>query len=97
LEVGQKYAHSVGQKKPNLWGLYDMHGNVCEWCSDWYDEDYYSNSPSVDPNGPSSGASRSLRGGSWYGAGDYLRCSVRCLADPVVRGSLVGFRVVLSQ
>ncbi len=92
-KVGQDYAHPVGQKKPNPWGLYDMHGNVFEWCSDYYDENYYTNSPSVDPNGPSSGISRSVRGGSWDNGESYLRCSYR--SDyPVSRGLLVGFRVV---
>ncbi|MGB2863604.1 MAG: SUMF1/EgtB/PvdO family nonheme iron enzyme [Sedimentisphaerales bacterium] len=92
-KVGQDYAHPVGQKIPNLWGLYDMHGNVFEWCSDYYDEKYYSNSPSVDPNGPPSGISRSLRGGSWDNGGSHLRSSYR--SDyPVSRGLLVGFRVV---
>ncbi|MFH1716844.1 MAG: SUMF1/EgtB/PvdO family nonheme iron enzyme [Planctomycetota bacterium] len=92
-KVGQDYAHPVGQKKPNPWGIYDMHGNVFEWCSDYYDEKYYSNSPSVDPNGPSSGISHSLRGGSWDNGQSYLRCSYR--SDyPVSHGLLVGFRVV---
>jgi formylglycine-generating enzyme required for sulfatase activity len=95
-EARQDYAHPVGQKKSNPWGMYDMHGNVFEWCSDYYDEKYYSNSPSVDPNGPSSGASRSLRGGSWDNGASRLRCSYR--SDyPVSRGLLVGFRVVRSQ
>ena len=67
-EVDQEYAHSVGQKKSNLWALYDMHGNVTEWCNDWYDNGYYSNSPSVDPPGPPSGTYRSLRGGTWLNA-----------------------------
>jgi len=92
-KMGQDYAHPVGQKIPNLWGLYDMHGNVFEWCSDYYDQKYYSNSPSVDPNGPSSGISRSLRGGSWDNGQSYLRCSYRS-AYRVSRGLLVGFRVV---
>ena len=92
-QVGQDYAHPVGRKKPNPWRIYDMHGNVFEWCSDYYDEEYYSNSPSVDPNGPSSGVSHSLRGGSWDNGADYLRCSYRS-GYPVKRGLLVGFRVV---
>jgi tetratricopeptide (TPR) repeat protein len=92
-EVRQDYAHLVGQKKPNSWGLYDMHGNVFEWCSDYYDEKYYANSPSVDPNGPPSGISHSLRGGAWDYSESYLRCAYR--SDYAVsRGLLVGFRVL---
>jgi formylglycine-generating enzyme required for sulfatase activity len=92
-KVGKDYAHQAGQKKPNLWDLYDMHGNVFEWCSDYYDEEYYSKSPSVDPKGPPSGTSHSLRGGSWDNSGNYLRSSYR--SDyPVSSGLLVGFRVV---
>jgi formylglycine-generating enzyme required for sulfatase activity len=89
----QDYAHLVGQKKPNPWGLYDLHGNVLEWCSDYYDEKYYANSPSVDPTGPPSGISHSVRGGAWDHGQSYLRSAYR--SDyPVSRGLLVGFRVV---
>ena len=92
-KVGQDYAHPVGLKKPNPWGICDMHGNVFEWCSDFYDQRYYSNSPSVDPGGSSSGISHSLRGGSWDDAASRLRCSYRS-GYRVSRGLLVGFRVV---
>jgi len=92
-KVGQDYAHPAGQKNPNPWGLYDMHGNVFEWCSDYYDEKYYLNSPSVDPKGPPTGISHSVRGGSWDNNGNYQRSSYR--SDyPVNSGLLVGFRVV---
>ncbi|MHC4169692.1 MAG: formylglycine-generating enzyme family protein [Planctomycetota bacterium] len=91
------HLRAVGQKKANPWGLYDMHGNVDEWCSDWYDEKYYSNSPSVDPQGPSSGEFRSLRGGTWHYSEGGLRCSYRYRDNPGVRDTYVGFRVVRSQ
>lgn len=92
-----KWSHPVGQKKPNPWGLYDMHGNVWELCSDWYDKDYYSNSPIVDPKGPSSGTARSIRGGSYQDSGSTLRCSSRGARPPIRGIFFVGFRVVRSQ
>ena len=57
--------HPVGEKKPNAWGLYDMHGNVYQWCSDWFSQDYYKQSPPSDPTGPPAGSLRVLRGGIW--------------------------------
>jgi formylglycine-generating enzyme required for sulfatase activity len=60
--VSEQYAHQVGLKKPNAFGLYDMHGNVYEWCHDYYEEDYYKQSPEKDPTGPVSGSFRVLRG-----------------------------------
>jgi formylglycine-generating enzyme required for sulfatase activity len=89
-------AHPVGQKEPNGWGLYDVHGNVWEWVQDWYDERYYANSPPVDPQGPRSGSSRVVRGGSWHQTATSWRSAFRREYDPDYRGISIGLRLVLS-
>jgi formylglycine-generating enzyme required for sulfatase activity len=88
--------HAVGGKKPNAFGLYDMHGNVWEWCSDWYDEKYYASSPGTDPKGPDSGSFRVLRGGSWVSVPSNVRCACRYDHAPGRRSSYNGIRVVLE-
>jgi len=86
--------HEVGSKEPNAWKLYDMLGNVWEWVADWHDEHYYSQSPSQDPRGPSSGQYRALRGGSWYLSARSTRASYRGRVVPGFRFRSYGFRCV---
>jgi formylglycine-generating enzyme required for sulfatase activity len=87
----------VGSYSPNAWGLYDMHGNVWEWCWDWYGSSHYGSSPSSDPRGPSAGSRRVERGGSWYGGAELLRSAYRSHYGLGSDGSYLGFRVVRSQ
>ena len=90
--------HQVGTKSPNELGIYDMSGNVWEWCSDWYSSSYYSSSPSSNPTGPTSapfGSFRVLRGGSWSYLAQYCRVSDRGYADPFSRSDIGGFRLAL--
>jgi len=74
--------YDVGTKKPNRWGLCDMHGGMWEWCADWYDGDYYLTSPVRDPRGPESGRFRVLRGGSWFRYPKYARSAYRRFFHP---------------
>jgi formylglycine-generating enzyme required for sulfatase activity len=88
--------HPVGQKKPNGLGLHGMSGDVWEWVSDWYDSSYYGKSPKENPQGPNSGQSRVVRGGSWFYDPWYLRCSYRDGDVPSYRDDGLGFRLVYS-
>ena len=86
----------VGQKQPNAWGLYDVHGNVWEWVQDWYGGEYYSNSPGADPKGSGSGKYRLNRGGGWFSNAERCRSAYRFWNTPDGRNGDVGFRLALS-
>ncbi len=88
--------HPVGEKLPNAWGLLDMHGNVREWCADWYDANYYANSPAEDPRGPATGTDRVTRGGNWFSPAPTCRSADRDGRLPSVRNSGLGLRVAAS-
>jgi len=84
--------HPVGEKLPNDWGIYDMHGNVWEWCWDWFDPFYYDKSPTINPRGPSTGKVHVVRGGCWQRGTTFGRCSSRQFPEDQYLN--FGFRIV---
>lgn len=91
LDLGSLKTKPVGQKKPNAWGLYDMHGNVYQWCEDWRGD--YPQEAVVDPKGPPTGEQRVQRGGSWAADPDYCRSAFSLGNPPYNRGTDFGFRL----
>jgi formylglycine-generating enzyme required for sulfatase activity len=91
---GYAFTAPAGSFHPNGFGLFDMHGNVWEWCQDWYASGYYAKSPENDPPGPLRGSVRVFRGGSWYDAADLCRSAFRYWDAPTYRDYFLGFRIV---
>jgi sulfatase modifying factor 1 len=91
---GFQFSAPVASFPPNGYGLFDMSGNVAEWCGDWYDADYYSRSRFENPEGPPSGTYRVIRGGSWYSRARELRCAARQFFRSSRSDGFIGFRLV---
>jgi sulfatase modifying factor 1 len=92
---GYGFTAPVGKFKPNAFGLYDMIGNVSEWCEDWHDPNYYAVSPGADSTGPATGETRVIRGGGWFAEPSGQRPAMRAHDwPPIWRRTIVGFRVV---
>jgi formylglycine-generating enzyme required for sulfatase activity len=93
---GHGRTEGVGKHRANAFGLYDLHGNVQEWVSDWYDEYYYHDSPPEDPQGPEHGTLKVVRGGCWTAFGNDCRSAARRGHDPKSPTNTIGFRVVMA-
>jgi formylglycine-generating enzyme required for sulfatase activity len=94
---GYVFTAPVGSFKPNAFGLFDMHGNAWQWCSDWYGEDYYAKSSTDDPTGPGTGYLRVMRGGGWYCESDVSRSAKRSMFAPGDQNCCAGFRVARTN
>jgi formylglycine-generating enzyme required for sulfatase activity len=94
---GGQMTHPAGQKRPNAWGLYDMHGNAYQWCADWFSPDYYKQSPPSDPPGPLAGSARAMRGSDFHYQASFCHSAYRSARGPDCRYCNTGFRVVAER